>query len=387
MPKSLRVLFVILIITSVLLLSLSATLIIAAKLGRTELIEAVAENVLPKLSGSSGSYQFSIPSGCLHEAHDPLTQVCARCGQTVCHDYVNGICRCGKIAPLTSDYFDASFWAPCTHAGTVETITYTTHDAYATPQEAFTKSMEVYLPYGYNPSEKYNVLVLLHGNGGDEHYWFKARGYSYADGYSPWEPFSTVLDNMIDRHLCKPVIVVSPTYYLTEEDRLSGNDLSRDSTRMRYEVLQSILPAVISRYSTYAAGTGYSDMCAARDHFGFLGASYGGMIACNAILTYDIDVFSWLATVSGIYANVPEMNKTWQILNFSDLPINYLYTSAGENDTMREDTVSSYESLIGYSDKLTSSNCCYIDVAAAEHEERVWDNAVYNCLMLFFAGV
>ncbi|MBQ8074636.1 MAG: hypothetical protein IJ237_01495 [Oscillospiraceae bacterium] len=326
---------------------------------------------------------FPVPL-CAHPSHDPETQRCTVCGQLVCHEYIGGICSCGKAFTFTTDYFDPSLWDACEEKGTVETVEYETKDVNG---NVYRKQMEVYLPYGYSADRKYNVLLLLHGSGGDEHYWFKERGYVYPWGDSPWEKFSTVLDNMINRKLCHPAIVVSPTYYLGEEAREMGGNFENDVQQMRYEVIRDILPAVVNRYSTYASGSDYSSLCAARDHFGFLGASYGGMLCCNAILTYDIDVFSWFAAVSGLYANVPEMNAVWEDLGFQNLKIRYLYTSAGDQDRMLEDTQESFSSLLRLSPKITEENSCFVQIMGAQHEERVWDNAVYDCLQFFFNGV
>ena len=318
---------------------------------------------------------------CTHPSHDRETQICITCGQKVWHEYENGLCRCGEAFRATADYFDPSLWESCSEQGRMETVEYQTRDSNG---DLFTKHMEVYLPYGYNPKNQYNVLVLLHGFGGDEHYWFKERGYVYPWGDSPWVKFSAVLDNMISRKLCRPVIVISPTFYLSEEQQEDGVIFEDVVQQIRYEVLKDILPAIVNRYSTFAEGDDYQSLCRARDHFGFLGASYGGMICCNSILTYDIDVFSWIAAVSGLHADVPEMKEIWEKLGFSDLEIHYLYTSAGENDTMREDTETSYASILELSPKITEQNICCILVSGAEHEERVWDNAVYDCLRLFF---
>lgn len=325
----------------------------------------------------------SVPE-CTHPAHNRETQLCDTCGKKVCHEYSNGICRCGKKMTFTTDYFDPDLWNDCEEKGTIETLKYETKDIHG---DLHVKQMEVYLPYGYNFQTKYNALILLHGTGGDEHYWFKERGYAYPWGDSPWKVFSNVLDNMISRKICQPVIVVSPTYYLNEEAREEGNHFEDDIQQMRFEVIKNILPAVVNRYSTYAAGSDYLSLCKARDHFGFLGASYGGMLCCNAILTYDIDVFSWIAAVSGLYANVPEMNRIWDDLGFENLNINSLYTSAGDNDMMREDTEESYAALLEFSTKVSEQNSVYVLVKDADHEERVWDNAVYDCLQYFFGGV
>lgn len=110
-----------------------------------------------------------------------------------------------RSIPLDSFYAEE-----CSEKGTVETLRYTCH-SYAL--EAVTgesdimveKSMNVYLPYGYDDNKEYDVLYLLHGTGGFEDYWI---GDSSTGRIT-----CNVLDNMIQRKECKPVIVVSPTYY------------------------------------------------------------------------------------------------------------------------------------------------------------------------------
>ena len=54
--------------------------------------------------------------------------------------------------------------------GTIEQISYTTYDYFGDGSE-IEKYANVYLPYGYDKEEKYNVLYLMHGIGGDENEW------------------------------------------------------------------------------------------------------------------------------------------------------------------------------------------------------------------------
>ena len=54
--------------------------------------------------------------------------------------------------------------------GTIEKISYTTYDYYGNGAE-ITKEANVYLPGGYDPSKKYNVLYLMHVIVGDENEW------------------------------------------------------------------------------------------------------------------------------------------------------------------------------------------------------------------------
>ncbi len=62
------------------------------------------------------------------------------------------------------------------------------------------RRLTVYTPYGYeqNPKQKYPVLYLLHGAGGDEEAW------------SSMGRAAQILDNLIEKGLAKPMIVVMP---------------------------------------------------------------------------------------------------------------------------------------------------------------------------------
>ena len=156
---------------------------------------------------------------------------------------------------------DRFYAEECSEKGTVETLRYTCH-SYAL--EAVTgesdimveKSMNVYLPYGYDDNKEYDVLYLLHGTGGFEDYWI---GDSSTGRIT-----CNVLDNMIQRKECKPVIVVSPTYYSPvvsmgyrdmEPTELfdTEKDPYADQWPMYFwkELRNDIIPLVESEYSTY----------------------------------------------------------------------------------------------------------------------------------------
>ncbi len=119
------------------------------------------------------------------------------------------------------------------------------------------KSVNVYLPYGYDENQEYDILYLLHGTGGFEDYWI-------GDS-STGKVTCNVLDNMIEAGECEPVIVVSPTYYSPTEEmgyrkmdpmELFNNekDPYADQWPMYFwkELRNDIIPLIESTYSTYA---------------------------------------------------------------------------------------------------------------------------------------
>lgn len=70
---------------------------------------------------------------------------------------------------------------------------------YDSPTIGVNRRMFVYTPFGYESSkEKYPVLYLLHGAGGDE------------DAWSTMGRTSQIMDNLIEKGLAKPMLVVMP---------------------------------------------------------------------------------------------------------------------------------------------------------------------------------
>lgn len=74
------------------------------------------------------------------------------------------------------------------------------HPWYDSAILGYSRRLTVYTPYGYenNPKKKYPVLYLLHGAGGDEEAWI-SMGRT-----------AQILDNLIEKGLAEPMIVVMP---------------------------------------------------------------------------------------------------------------------------------------------------------------------------------
>ncbi|MBW6501142.1 MAG: esterase [Bacteroidales bacterium] len=88
---------------------------------------------------------------------------------------------------LSANYFEA------TQRGTLS------HVWYDSPTIGKTRRMFVYTPFGYETGkERYPVLYLLHGAGGDE------------DAWSTMGRTCQIMDNLIEKKLAKPMLVVMP---------------------------------------------------------------------------------------------------------------------------------------------------------------------------------
>ena len=108
--------------------------------------------------------------------------------------------------------------------------------------------MAVYLPYGYDESQQYNVLFLIPGIRGTAYDWFEQSKTSpYTNGLTGKE----LIDNMIYNGDCEPLIIVSVlcTGY-------NGAEVAYRDEILAEEFKTVVFPFILSNYSTYASADG-----------------------------------------------------------------------------------------------------------------------------------
>lgn len=156
----------------------------------------------------------------------------------------------------------AAYLEPAENGGSLETLTYRTK-AYASRGEELEKGAQVYLPPSFDPAgeEQYPLLVLLHGEGGDE---TALLGNSESPSL-----LKSLLDHMILEERIPPLIVVTPTYYEGGE-----HDEIAETAVFYQELLSDLLPAVEAAYPVFRDEDGLS----ARDHRAIGGVSSGAAV-------------------------------------------------------------------------------------------------------------
>ena len=139
------------------------------------------------------------------------------------------------------------------------------------------RNMNVYTPPGYSADQKYPVLYLLHGIGGDENEWQRMC-----------KP-EVILDNLIADKKVVPMIIVMPNGRAQENDRAEGNVFATAPAFANFErdLLQDVIPAIESRYSVIAD----------REHRALAGLSMGGGQSLNFGLAH-LDTFAWVGGFS-----------------------------------------------------------------------------------------
>ena len=141
------------------------------------------------------------------------------------------------------------------------------------------RKANVYLPPNYDPKQKYPVLYLLHGIGGDESEWNRVAGPR------------ALLDNLVADGKAVPMIVVMPNGRALADDRAIGNPFTPEKVRgfeaFEGDLLDHLMPAVESKYSTYTD----------REHRAIAGLSMGGGQALNFGFGH-LDRFAWIGAFS-----------------------------------------------------------------------------------------
>jgi len=263
--------------------------------------------------------------------------------------------------------------------GTVERFLYNTRTYDERASLPLAKSAWVYLPYGYNAAKKYNVLYLLHGGGVNEDWWFKM----FPDTV-------TILDNMIAQGICEPCIIVTPTYY-------RGTDVDRNAEfiteHFRYELRNDLIPAIESKYSTYAAGNiTEENLIKTRTHRAFAGLSLGSMTTYRAAFYNNFDLFSWYGPFSGCCGpkgdrsvEVKRIMETLEKGITNQLPLDYMFCCNGDQDIAYEEHVEIMESVLKSCTLLVpGENYDFFTIPGGVHDMKAWQLHLYHALQIFF---
>lgn len=192
-----------------------------------------------------------------------------------------------ELATIPRGYFSAA-----RQQGTLVEFDYDTYESkmYEQKTQKLKKRAIVYLPYGYSEDENYNVFYLMHGGWGNE-----TSTLGTPDNPSA---FKNVIDNAIGAGEFEPLIIVCPTYNNTSPEDSGNFSLALELNRNYHnELLNDLIPAVESKYSTYAESVSPEDLMDARDHRGFGGFSMGS-VATWRTFQYGLDYFRYFLPMS-----------------------------------------------------------------------------------------
>ena len=195
--------------------------------------------------------------------------------------------------PEELEYIPKGYKRSAKQQGRLEKLEYRTYESfsYESRTQELTKEAWVYVPYGYSEEEKYNVFYLSHGGWSDE---------TTIMG-TPEDPhvFKHVMNHAVEDGKIKPLLILLPTYNNTSGSESGSYSLALQLTdNFHNELVNDLIPAVESKYSTYAESTDPEGLADSRYHREFGGFSMGSV---NTWYTFEycLDYFRYFMPMSG----------------------------------------------------------------------------------------
>ena len=216
----------------------------------------------------------------------------------------------------------------------------------------------VYFPPGFSKKQKYPVLYLLHGIGGDEKEWL--------NGGSP----QVIFDNLYAEGKIEPMIVVMPNGRAMKDDRAVGNIFDPEKVEafatFEKDLLNDLIPFIEKSYPVAAANT----------HRAIAGLSMGGGQALNFGLA-NLDTFAWI----GAFSPAPNTKPPEELLPDPEEAKNklkLLWISCGDQDRLLTFSKRTHEYL------LIHDVPHIYDILPGDHDFKVWKNGLYMFSQLIF---
>lgn len=224
------------------------------------------------------------------------------------------------------------YFKPVEDGNPTENLSYTYGD--------IKKNCVVYIPPGYDKSQKYNVYYLVGGAMASEEAFFNKAGEGSV--------LQNMFDHMIENGEVEPFIAVNVNFFYHSDHHLDLDDGEVVNTMERFnnELREAIVPAVESKYSTYAESTDEIDLIASRKHRCFGGFSLGASISLLT-LTNNLDYFYYYAPLCGAdfrtYYPDDVTNDVAEDLQQELIKLDYttddyfIFATEGENDNTFND--------------------------------------------------
>ena len=236
--------------------------------------------------------------------------------------------------------------------GKLETITYNSKSI------GVDRKAVVYTPPNYDASQKYPVLYLMHGIGGNETHWTSLCAAN------------KVLDNLIADKNAVPMIIVMPNGRATAEPP-SGNFMSDFNYYAFFEkdLLQDLMPYIESHYSVRAD----------RDHRAIAGLSMGGGQGLNFGIN-NIDKFAWV----GGFSSAPNLQQPGVLIpkiQHAKDKLSLLWIGCGDKDNLITGSWNLHKGLVD----AKIDHVWYLD--SGVHEVPVWNNNLYLMAQMLFKPV
>jgi enterochelin esterase-like enzyme len=231
--------------------------------------------------------------------------------------------------------------------GRIDTISYKS-ETVGTNRKAL-----IYTPPGYPDGNKYPVLYLLHGIGGDEKEWL--------NGGAP----QVILDNLTAEGKMVPMIVVMPNGRAMKDDRATGNIFDKEKVEafatFEKDLLNDLIPHIEKNFPVKTD----------RENRAIAGLSMGGGQSLNFGLG-NLDKFAWVGGFSSAPNTKPPAELVPDPQKAKDM-LKLLWISCGDKDNLIRMSQRT-------SEYLTQNGVphVYRIIPDGHHDFKVWRDGLYH---------
>jgi len=218
------------------------------------------------------------------------------------------------------------------------------------------RKARVYTPPGYSKDQKYPVLYLLHGIGGDENEWPR--------GGAP----DVIMDNLYAEKKAAPMIVVMPNGRASK-DLTARDPIPKQSpafAAFEKELLGDLIPFIEKNYSVKAD----------RESRALAGLSMGGGQSLNFGLG-NLDTFAWV----GGFSSAPNTKRPEDLIKDPDAAkkLKLLYLGCGDADGLVRISEGVHKML----DEKKIPHV-YNVIPGGRHDFKVWKSELFHFAQLAF---
>ena len=301
---------------------------------------------------------------CRNQLHDPETALCPVCGEAFHHHFgMDGTCDvCGAEAPLYSAELPDRYFEPGEHEG--RHFRETVIDA-----EGREREIAVWLPWDYSEDVSYNVVVLMHGDGGQAADWTDEPERTYRGDIE----FRRVYDRLVEERLCEPFLIVGIPNVLCKYPP-AGETFLREC----------VLPHIAQRYSTFLGDGSAEALRAGREHVAVGGLSRGSMFTYSCIMPRCLDIVGNFCCFSN-----GDNSRVWAQLNSDEnkvWPIKSYIASYGLMDDLQVGIAhrAVYRGICNNVERVTDGENARMFPIGAGHNFIMWTASLYDALLLMF---
>ena len=227
----------------------------------------------------------------------------------------------------------------------------------------------MWLPWDYGEEQRYNVVVLMHGDGGQAGDW--------TDEPEPTQrgeiEFRRVYDRMVEERLCEPFLIVG----------ISNRPFAQPEKGEKI-LKELLLPYIAQHFSTYLGGGSPEELRAGRAHLAVGGLSRGSMFTYSCVMPRCLDVVGNFCCFSnGANNRISSQLNAAENLGYEI--VSYV-ASYGMSDDPETGAIhrSIYRSICSRVERVTDGENARMLAIGAGHNFITWTSSLYDALLLMF---